>query len=190
MNKKTIITLVIVAVALILVFSFIGTYNGMAQGREKVDTARSNIDTVLQRRADLIPNLVSTVKALSNHELAALEKVTAARAAMVGASNTADKLAANDELTAAINALVVSVEAYPEISSATAYTSLMDELSGTENRIAVARRDYNESVKTYNNKIITFPGNIIAGMFGFEKEAYYEASAGADTTPSVEDLFG
>ena len=194
MQKKTIITLVIVAVALILVFSFIGiyigTYNGMAQGREKVDAARSNIDTVLQRRADLIPNLVSTVKALSSHELEALDKVTAARAAMVGASNTADKLAANEELTTAINALVVSVEAYPEISSAKAYTSLMDELSGTENRIAVARRDYNNAVKTYNNKLITFPNNIIAGMFGFEKEVYYEASAGAETTPNVGDLFG
>ena len=189
MKKKTIVTIVILAIAAILVFSFIGTYNGMAQGREAVDTARSDIDTVQQRRADLIPNLVSTVKALSNHELAALDKVTAARAAMVGASNTADKLAANEELTSAINALVVSVEAYPEISSAKAYTSLMDELAGTENRITYARKDYNDSVKSYNNKIITFPGSIIAGMFGFEKAEYYEASAGAETTPSVEDLF-
>lgn len=189
MKKKTIVTLVIVAVALILVFSFIGIYNGMAQGREAVDTARSNIDTVLQRRADLIPNLVSTVKNLTEHEQSIVDAVTSARAAMVGANDTADKLAANEELTSAVNALMVVVENYPEIASSPAYVSLMDELSGTENRIAVARKDYNDAVKTYNNKLITFPNNIIAGMFGFEKEVYYEASAGAETTPNVGDLF-
>ena len=190
MNKKTITILVIVAVALILVFSFIGIYNGIVQAREKVDTARSDIDTVLQRRADLIPNLVASVKNLTQHEQSLVDAVTSARAAMVGASTTADKLAANEELTSAVNALVVSVENYPEIASSEAYRELMDELSGTENRITVARRDYNDAVKTYNSKLITFPNNIIAGMFGFEKEAYYEASAGAETTPNVGGLFG
>ena len=190
MKKKTIVIIVIVAVVAILALSFVGTYNGLAQGREAIDTARSDIDTVLQRRADLIPNLVSTVKNLTEHEQSIINAVALARTKMVGATDTADKLAANEELTSAINALTVVVEAYPEIASSSAYTSLMDELSGTENRIAVARRDYNDAVKVYNKKVISFPNNIVAGMFGFEKEVYYEASAGAETTPNVGDLFG
>ncbi len=194
MKKKNIIILVVVAVVVILAISIIGAYNGLAQGREAVDTAASNIDTVLQRRADLIPNLVSTVKNLTAHEQNVVDSVTEARAAISGAystltgdASTAEKLEANDKLVTAIN---VIVENYPEITSTPAYTTLMDELSGTENRIAVARRDYNDAVKSYNKKVISFPSNILANMFGFEKEAYYEASAGADTTPNVGDLFG
>ncbi len=191
MKKKTIIILIVVAaVVLILGLSLVGTYNGLAQGQESVATARADIDAVLQRRADLVPNLVSTVKNLTAHEQSIVQAVTDARAAMVGATTTEDKLAANEELTGAINNLMVVVENYPEISSTPAYTTLMDELAGTENRIAVARKDYNQAVTTYNKKIVTFPGNIFAGIFGFEKEVYYEASAGAENAPNVGDLFG
>ncbi len=190
MKKNTIILIVVIAVVAILALSCIGIYNGLAQGREAVDTARADIDVYLQRRADLIPNLVATVKELSEHEKAIVDSVTDARAAMVGANTTGEKLEANDQLTTAINNLMVVVENYPTIQSSEEYRNLMDNLEGTENRIAVARRDYNDAVKTYNKKVISFPGNILAGMFGFEKEVYYEASAGAETTPNVGDLFG
>ncbi len=191
MKKKTIIIIaIVVGVLVILGISIIASYNGLARGREAVDTARSDIDTYLQRRADLIPNLVSTVKNLTAHEQNIVDSVTDARAAMVNAGSTEEKLAANEELTRAVNNLMVVVENYPEISSTPAYTTLMDELSGAENRIATSRKDYNEAVRKYNQKIVGFPGNIFAGIFGFEKAAYYEASAGAETTPSVGDLFG
>ncbi len=190
MKKSTIAIIVIVAVVAILAISVIGIYNGLVQGRESVDTARSTIDTTLQRRADLIPNLVSSVKSLTEHEKEIVDSVTEARAAMVGASTTADKLAANEELTKAVNNLMVVVENYPEIKASAAYTTLMDELAGTENRITVARRDYNKAVESYNKKVVSFPNNIFAGMFGFEKATYFEASAGATQTPDVGELFG
>ncbi len=190
MKKKNIIIIVVVALAVILLFSIIGTYNGLATGREAVDTARSDIDTYLQRRMDLIPNLVATVKANAAHEQEVIDSVTNARAAMAGAGSTEEKLAANEELTRAVNNLMIVVENYPQISTSPAYTGLMDELAGTENRIATARRDYNEAVETYNKKVVSFPGNIFAGLFGFEKAPYYEASAGAENAPNVGDLFG
>ncbi len=191
MNKKKIIVIVSIIAAVVLLFAFIiGTYNGIAQAREAVYAADSNIDTTLQRRADLIPNLVSTVKSLNEHEKDIVTAVTDARAAMVGAQTTEDKLAANQQLSTAITNLMVVVENYPDIKSSAAYTTLMDELSGTENRITVARKDYNEAVDLYNKKIISFPGNLFAGIFGFERAEYYEASAGADTTPNVGELFG
>ncbi len=190
MKKSTIIIIAVVAIVAILAFSVIGMYNGLVQGRESVSTARSTIDTTLQRRADLIPNLVSTVKSFTEHEQAIVDSVTEARAAMVGASDTEGRLEANEKLTEAVNNLMVVVENYPELKSDATYTSLMDELSGTENRITVARRDYNKEVETYNKKVISFPNNIIAGMFGFEKEPYFEASAGATQVPNVGELLG
>ncbi len=191
MNKKKTIVIVAIIAAVVLLFAFIiGTYNGIAQAREAVYAADSNIDTTLQRRADLIPNLVSAVKSLNEHEKEIVTAVTDARAAMVGAQTTEDKLAANQQLSTAITNLMVVVENYPDIKSSAAYTTLMDELSGTENRITVARKDYNEAVDLYNKKIISFPGNLFAGIFGFERAEYYEASAGADTTPNVGELFG
>ncbi len=190
MKKSTIIIIVIVAIIAILAISVIGMYNGLVQGRESVGTARSTIDTTLQRRADLIPQLVATVKNFTQHEQSVVDSVTAARAAMVGATSTADKLQANEKLTEAVNNLMVVVENYPEIKSSAAYTQLMDELAGTENRIAVSRKDYNTAVETYNKKVISFPNNIIAGMFGFEKQPYFEASSNATQVPNVGELFG
>lgn len=190
MSKKTIIILAVIVVAVVALGGMvIGTYNGLAQGREAVYTERSDIDTTLQRRADLIPQLVATVKNLSEHEQEVVDSVTKARAAMMGANTTEEKLEANAELSSALNRLIAVAEAYPEITSTPAYTTLMDELAGTENRIAVARKDYNEAVKAYNDKIITFPGNLFAKMFGFEREVYYEADSGSNTAPNVSDLF-
>ncbi len=188
-KKETIIKIVVIAVVVILALSLVGTYNGLAMGRESVDTAHAEIDTVLQRRMDLIPNLVATVNALSDHELEVVNSVTDARAAMAGAATTEEALAASEELTRAVNNLLVVVENYPEITADSGYIGLMDELSGTENRIANARRKYNEAVQDYNKKVISFPGNLMANLFGFEKAPYYEASAGADTAPNVGDLF-
>ncbi len=190
MKKSTIIIIVIVAVVLILAIAVIGMYNGLVQRREAVATARSTIDTTLQRRADLVPQLVASVKNLTEHEQSIVDAVTDARAAMVGATDTAGKLEANEKLNEAVNNLMVVVEAYPEIASSSAYTTLMDELSGTENRIAVARRDYNTAVEAYNKKVVSFPNNLLAGMFGFEKEPYFEASANATQVPNVGELFG
>lgn len=190
MSKKTIsILAVVVIVVVVLGGMVIGTYNGLAQGREAVYTARSDIDTTLQRRADLIPQLVATVKNLSEHEQEVVDSVTKARAAMMGANTTEEKLEANAELSSALNRLIAVAEAYPEITSTPAYTTLMDELAGTENRIAVARKDYNNAVKTYNDKVITFPGSLFAKMFGFEREVYYEADSGSNSAPNVSDLF-
>ncbi len=190
-KKSTIILVSVIAVVLILAIAVIGTYNGLAQGRESVLTARSDIDTQLQRRADLIPQLVATVKNLAAHEQSVVDAVTDAHAAMAGAGTTEERLEANDELTAAVNRLIVVAEAYPEITSTPAYITLMDELAGTENRIAVARKDYNEVVKKYNKKVISFPGSLFAGMFGFERADYYEATgSNLNTAPDVGDLFG
>ncbi len=191
MSKKTITIIVIVSVVAVIAIiagAFIGTYNGIVTAREEVDAKSANIDVTLQRRADLVPNLVSAVKSLNEHEESIVKAVTDARAAMTNPNaTTEEKLAANDQLMTAIN---VVVENYPEIKSTSAYTALMDEIAGSENRISVARKDYNDAVKAYNSKIVKFPSNLIANMFGFEKIEHYQANAGAETAPNVGELFG
>ncbi len=186
MKKKTIVLLGVLALALILVLACVGMYNGLASDREAVDTAQSTISVQLQRRNDLIPNLVSTVKGYAAHETEAIEQVTTARANMMGAQTPADQAQASDQLSSALARLAVVVENYPDLKANENYVALQDELAGTENRIAVARRDYNEAVKNYNTQIVRFPKNLIAGMFGFEKADYFEAAAGAENVPQVD----
>ncbi len=181
-----IVILAIVAIVGILAASVIGTYNGLATSREAVTSKAADIDTVLQRRADLIPNLVNTVKGFTQHEDEVIEKITTAREHLVNAQSLEEKSAANAELTSGLNALMVIVENYPDLKSSENFIALQDELSGTENRIATARHDYNEVAKTYNTKIQTFPSNIIAGMFNFEKAAYFEADDSAKEVPVVD----
>lgn len=181
-----IVILAIVAIVGILAASVIGTYNSLATSREAVTSKAADIDTVLQRRADLIPNLVNTVKGFTQHEDEVIEKITTAREHLVNAQSLEEKSAANAELTSGINALMVIVENYPDLKSSENFIALQDELSGTENRIATARHDYNEVAKTYNTKIQTFPSNIIAGMFNFEKAAYFEADDSAKEVPVVD----
>ncbi|MEM1484026.1 LemA family protein [Oscillospiraceae bacterium PP1C4] len=181
-----IVLIVLVAVIAIAAMSLFGSYNGIAVAKENVDTQQSAIQTQLQRRSDLIPNLVNTVKGLSAQEQSVIDSVTAARAQLSGAKNMGEMAAANDNLSGALSRLLVVVENYPQIQSSQGYISLMDELAGTENRISVSRVDYNNAVKAYNSKIITFPSNIVAGMFGFEKAAYFEAEESAQKAPNVQ----
>lgn len=181
-----IVILAIVAIVGILAASVIGTYNGLATSREAVTSKAADIDNALQRRADLIPNLVNTVKGFTQHEDEVIEKITTAREHLVNAQSLEEKSAANAELTSGLNALMVIVENYPDLKSSQNFIALQDELSGTENRIATARHDYNEVVKTYNTKIQTFPSNIIAGMFNFEKAEYFEADDSAKEVPVVD----
>lgn len=181
------IVLLVVAVALIaLVAMGFGSYNGLATMRESVDTAHADIQTQLQRRADLIPNLVNSVKGLSAQEQAVVDSVTEARAALMGAQSVGEQAAANEQLSGALGRLLAITESYPDIKSDKAYISLMDELSGTENRINVARQDYNQAVKEYNSKIVRMPTKLFAGMFGFQKAEYFEAAQGAQTPPTVD----
>ncbi|MCR4614684.1 MAG: LemA family protein [Clostridiales bacterium] len=152
---------------------------------EEVDAKFSDIDTQLQRRSDLIPNLVNSVKGYMAHEQSIIDSVTTARTKLVNASSVAEKAEADSELTKALNNLLVVVENYPDIKASSNYTQLMDELSGTENRIATARRDYNGAVKDYNAFIKKFPQSIIAGIFNFDAKDYFEASESANEVPQV-----
>jgi LemA protein len=186
MKKSAIILLIVVAVIVAIATSFIGIHNDLATKREAVDNALSNIDTNLQRRADLIPNLVSTVKGYVKHEDEVIEKITTAREHLVNAKSIEDKANAESELTNALQALVVVVENYPDLKSSENFINLQDELAGTENRIATSRRDYNDAVKTYNTAIVKFPANMIAGMFKFEKATYFEATEKANEVPTVD----
>ena len=185
MKKKTLILVIVLAVVLIAVIAVITTYNGMVSAKESVDTAFSTIDTQLQRRADLIPNLVSTVKGYAAHEQAAIDSVTEARAQLAGAQTVGEKGAANTELTNALSRLLVVVENYPNLKANENFIALQDELAGTENRIAVARKDYNDVVRSYNTRIKSFPTNIFAGMFGFSAAEYFEADATDKDVPEV-----
>lgn len=185
MKKSTIFIICIVIVIVSLLIGVISSYNGMISKKEAVDSAFSDLDVMLQRRADLIPNLVNTVKGYTNHETEIIDKVTEARTKLVNAKSVEEKSNANDELTSSLNALMVVVENYPDLKSSENFIQLSDELAGTENRIAVARKDYNDVVKKYNTTIIKFPNNIIANMFGLVKETYFEASESSKEVPSV-----
>lgn len=186
MKKSTIIIAVVVGLVLILAIGLISTNNNLVSMETQVDAALANIDTTLQRRADLIPNLVSTVKGYAAHEQAAIDSVTEARAKLTGATTLEEKAAADSALTTALNNLLVVVENYPELKASENFQQLADELAGTENRIATARRDYNNAVQSYNTAIRKFPGNLIAGMFGFAKRDFFQASNDAYNTPNVE----
>lgn len=186
MKKSVIITIIIIAVVILIGGALASSYNGLVRKAEGVDNAFSNIDTNLQRRADLIPNLVNTVKGFASHETEIMKQVTDARAKLAGATTVEDKANANGELTSALNRLMVVVENYPDLKSSANFTQLADELAGTENRISIARKDYNDSVKEYNLQIKKFPTNMIAGMFGFEEKQYFTASENANQVPNVE----
>ena len=156
--------------------------NGMVSKQENVENALSDLDAMLQRRADLIPNLVNTVKGYTSHENEIINKVTEARARLVNANSVEEKSNANDELT---NALTVVVENYPDLKASQDFTQLSDELAGTENRIAVARKDYNNAVKILNTTIKKFPNNLLSGIFGFEQAVYFKADESSAEVPNV-----
>jgi len=185
MKKNTKIIIAVVAVVAIIIFSFIGSYNSLVSMREGVNEKLSTIDVLLKRRADLIPNLVSTVKGYAKHESDAIDAVSEARTKYASSGTTAEKAEADAEMSSAISRLLMVAENYPDLKADANFRQLSDEIAGTENRISVARQDYNSVAKEYNTKIIRFPSNIIAGMFGLEKVEYFEAAETDKAVPQV-----
>jgi LemA protein len=182
--------LVILALVLIVALAFgsmyIGRRNQMAIKKEAVNAAWAQVDVVLQRRSDLIPNLVETVKGYATQEQKVFGDIAAARAALGGARTPADKIAANGALDSALSRLLVVVENYPQLKSNENFQRLQDELAGTENRIAVERRRYNEVVQDYNTFIAVFPNSLVASMAGFARnDAYFKTDEGARQAPKV-----
>ena len=178
--KKVIIILVIVLVLGFLFLAVIGlatagTYNHLVSLSQGVDSQWAQVQNVYQRRADLIPNLVETVKGYAKQEKDVMIGVTEARAKVGGAGTVPDKIAANNQLSGALSRLMVVVEKYPDLKSNQNFMHLQDELAGTENRIAVERMRYNEAVKDYNQTIKSFPANLLAGIFGFKEGAFFNA---------------
>ena len=185
MKKSLIVIGVIVLIFLVFFLSIRGTYNSLVALDENVKTAWSQVENQLQRRLDLIPNYVETVKGYAKQEREVLIQVTEARAKVAGAGSVEGKIGANNELSSALARLLVVVERYPDLKANQNFIRLQDELAGTENRIAVERRRYNESVRLYNTKTRSFPTNIIAGMFGFQRAELFQAPEGAKEPPKV-----
>ena len=195
MKKGTITLLVIGVLILIMVGGTLTTYNGLIAKDEAVATAWGNIQSQYQRRADLIPNLVSTVKVYAKHESETLENVMAARAKATQVTINSDNLtpeklkqyqAAQGELSQALGRLMAVSENYPNLKANENFSELQAQLEGTENRINESRQIYNSAVQTYNVSVRRFPANIVAGMFGFDKKNQFEAEAGAEKAPKVE----
>ncbi|MCR4667657.1 MAG: LemA family protein [Desulfovibrio sp.] len=182
MKKSTIVGVALLA---LLLLGAIGTYNSVISAKIAIDAQRGQVENQIQRRADLIPNLISTVKGYMQHEEKVLNEVTAARARVAKAGSTEEMAEANGQLSGALGRLIAVAENYPTLKADAHFTELMREISGSENRIAVARRDYNEAVKTYNTVISTFPGIIIARMTGSQVVAQFAAGESAHEVPKV-----
>ena len=192
MKKSTIIILAVVAI--VAIWGITG-YNGMVKAEEAVSTAWSNVENQYQRRADLIPNLVNTVKGYAAHEKETLDAVISARTRATQVTVDADNLTpeklqefqkVQGEVGSALGRLLAITEAYPELKANQNFLELQAQLEGTENRISVERRNFNDAAKSYNTSIRTFPRNLLAGMFGFEKRPYFEAQEGAEKAPEVQ----
>src|SRR5580698_5705718 len=185
--KIALVVIGVIVLAALGVFGWaVGSKNTLVTEREAVNAAFAQVDVALQRRADLIPNLVETVKGFAKQELAVMKEVTDARAALGGAKTPAEKIAANGQIDSALSRLLVVVENYPNLKSNENFLRLQDELAGTENRIAVERRKYNEIVQRYNTQIALFPDNLIASISGFQRnDAYFKTDPGARAVPKV-----
>jgi LemA protein len=184
--KTGLIIIGIIIVVVLIPYAYLkSTYNTLVTMDESVKASWAQVENQLQRRADLIPNLVETVKGFATQEREVFIKVTEARSRVAGAGTISEKIEANNQLSSALSRLLVVVERYPELKSNTNFIRLQDELAGTENRISVERRRFNEAVRVYNTKIRSFPTNIIAGMFGFEKATFFEVPKEAQAVPKV-----
>ena len=193
--RKSIGLIVVVVIAIILLMSGCGTYNSLVSSEEQVNEAWSQVENQYQRRADLIPNLVATVKGYASHEERVLTRVTEARARSTGISIDADVLedpeafarfeAAQNELSQALRQLLVVTENYPNLKADQQFLALQSQLEGTENRISVERRRFNTVVQGYNTQVRRFPANIFAGLFGFEQKQYFRSEPGSEKAPEV-----
>ncbi|MEI7542494.1 MAG: LemA family protein [bacterium] len=186
MKTGTKVLIGVVVLVVLLGGLFMGTYNKLVTYDESIKGAWAQVENVLQRRSDLIPNLVNTVKGYAKHEKEIFENVANARAALLGAKTINDKAKAAGALDSALGRLLAIAENYPQLKANENFMALQDELAGTENRIAVERMKYNEIVKGYNMTVRMFPGNMLAGMFGFQqKDAYFKAEEKAKVVPEV-----
>lgn len=185
MSGLTIAIIVIIAIVVILVIALVAMYNNFVRMRNRVDNAWSQIDVQLQRRLDLIPNLVETVKGYAAHESKTLQAVTDARAACMNAASRQDRMQAENMLTDTLKSLFAVGEAYPDLKASSNFIQLQNELSDTEDKISYMRQSYNDTVMKYNNAIQTFPAVIFAGMFGFKERELFAAATGAATAPQV-----
>ncbi|MDD7101392.1 MAG: LemA family protein [Bacteroidaceae bacterium] len=170
-------TIIIIAVAVVILLGIIGLYNNLVRMRNNRENAFANIDVQLKQRHDLVPQLVSTVKGYASHEKTVLENVTNARTAAMSANNINDKIQAENKLSSALANLKVSLEAYPDLKANQNFLQLQTEISDIENKLAASRRFFNSATKELNNAVQTFPANILAGMFGFHKEPMFEIPA-------------
>jgi LemA protein len=191
MKAAIIVLVILVLLAFIVGSAYVSRRNEMVTKREAVNAAWAQVDVVLQRRADLIPNLVETVKGYAVQEQTVFGDIAAARAALMGAKTPTDKIAANNQLDGALGRLLVIVENYPQLKSNENFMRLQDELAGTENRIAVERRRYNQVVQDYNTYISLFPNSVVASFAGFTRnDAYFKTDEGARQVPKVNFDFG
>jgi LemA protein len=186
--SKGIIVLIVLALVVAFVFmQYVGVRNTLVTKDQAVKAAWSQVDIVLQRRADLIPNLVETVKGFAQQEQTVFGDIARARSALLSAGTPSEKIAANQQLDGAIGRLLVIVENYPQLKSNENFLRLQDELAGTENRIAVERKRYNDALQDYNTYLLKFPNNLIAGFAGFKpNEAYFQASEASRQVPKVD----
>jgi LemA protein len=186
MRPVLIVVLVIVVALLLFGGKFVSVRNQLAVDRVNIEAAWAQVNVALQRRADLIPNLVATVKGYAKHEESTIQAVADARSALLGARTPQERIQANAQLDNALGRLLVVVENYPNLKANENFLRLQDELAGTENRIAVERRKYNETVQRYNAEIAIFPNNIVASLSGFtHNDAYFKTEPGAQTAPKV-----
>jgi len=185
------IALIVIAIVLVILLGFgakfVSIHNQLAVQQEAVKAQWADVDVVLQRRSDLIPNLVNTVKGFAAHETEVYKSIADARAALISGRTPQDKIAANDQLSGALSRLLVVAENYPQLKSNENFMSLQNQLEGSENRIAVERRKYNEALQTYNATLQLFPQNIVASLSGFTRnDAYFKTAPGADQAPKVQ----
>jgi len=186
MGKGLILIIILALIALVFFGQYVGVRNTLVTKNEAVKSAWSQVDIVLQRRADLIPNLVETVKGYAKQEQTVFGDIAKARSALLSAGTPSDKIAANNQLDGAIGRLLLVVENYPQLKSNENFMRLQDELAGTENRIAVERKRYNDTLQDYNTYIQKFPNNIFAGWSGFKpNDAYFKAAEGSREAPKV-----
>jgi LemA protein len=186
MKRSAMVLLVVVVLLLILAGRFVGSYNGLVNKQTEVHTAFAEVGNLLQRRSDLIPNLVETVKGFATQEQEVFGRIADARAQMAGARTTQDKIAAGQSMDSALGRLLVVIENYPQLRSSENFARLQDELAGTENRLSVSRTRYNEKVGDFNALIRRFPTNIFSNMLGFKEEPFYPVAAEAKQTPKVD----